>query len=291
MALLALTSAGPAAAQAILTHVHGLAYSPDGRQLFVPSHHGLAIYDRGAWIKAPGPQHDYMGFVATRDSFYSSGHPDPKSGLLNPLGLMRSRDSGMTWERLGLQGESDFHLLGASWSTNTVYVWTPGPNSRMPLPGLYYTADNGRIWMRSRMIDLSGEAVALAVHPRDQRNVALATSSGVFLSRDSGARFRNIAPGTQGSAVFFDLNGRHLWYATSEGNSARMTRVPVAGGTSDSIPLPAVTMQGKDSVMFIAQNPTDHSQVAIATLRRDVFLSRDAGKTWRAIARDGRAIK
>ena len=49
-----------------LTHVHGLAYSADGKQLMVPSHHGLAVYREGKWSKAPGPMHDYMGFAATR---------------------------------------------------------------------------------------------------------------------------------------------------------------------------------------------------------------------------------
>jgi len=43
-------------AQVTLTHVHGLAYSSDGKRLMIPSHHGLAVYEAGKWSKAPGPQ-------------------------------------------------------------------------------------------------------------------------------------------------------------------------------------------------------------------------------------------
>jgi hypothetical protein len=84
-----------ASAQSIsLRHVHGLAYSSDGKRLMIPSHHGLAVYQDGKWAKAPGPEHDYMGFSATARNLYSSGHPAPGSGLVNPFGLMRSDDGG-----------------------------------------------------------------------------------------------------------------------------------------------------------------------------------------------------
>jgi hypothetical protein len=104
MFLMVLT-AGAAQAQGMtLTHVHGLAYSADGQRLMLPSHHGLAVYENGKWSKAPGPQHDYMGFTATAKHLYSSGHPAPGSGLVNPFGLIRSRDGGNNWEKLGLEG-------------------------------------------------------------------------------------------------------------------------------------------------------------------------------------------
>src|SRR5439155_3868064 len=107
-----------ALAQVTLMHVHGLAYSPDGKRLMIPSHHGLAVYEDGKWSKAPGPEHDYMGFAATGRNLYSSGHPASGSVLVNPFGLLRSRDGGKTWEKLVLEGESDFHLLATSWNAN-----------------------------------------------------------------------------------------------------------------------------------------------------------------------------
>ena len=89
---LVLAAAGSAYAQGgvTLTHIHGLAYSADGNRVMIPSHHGLAVYENGKWSKAPGPQHDYMGFSATSKYLYSSGHPAPGSGLINPFGLIRT---------------------------------------------------------------------------------------------------------------------------------------------------------------------------------------------------------
>lgn len=59
-----------------LRHVHGLGYSADGSRLKIANHYGIAVYSHGRWSKAPGPAHDYMGFVVTRDFIITSGHPE-----------------------------------------------------------------------------------------------------------------------------------------------------------------------------------------------------------------------
>jgi hypothetical protein len=277
--------AAPAAhAQVTLTHVHGLAYSSNGKQLMVPSHHGLAVYANGKWSKAPGPQHDYMGFAATAKHLYSSGHPAPDSGLVNPFGLIRSADGGKTWDKLGLEGETDFHLLATSWNANAVYVWNPAPSSRMRQPGLHYTVNNGFAWQPARAAGLKGDPQAIAVHPDNAAIVAVATSGGVFVSQDSGGKFTVAAEG-QSVSVFFDLDGKHLWYGTFDGE-ARLARTPLAGGKPSSLALPSI---GRDAVAYIAQNPAVRTEYAIATFERSVYLSKDAGRTWHQIADRGKA--
>ncbi|MCY1518037.1 hypothetical protein D9M68_527430 [compost metagenome] len=49
-----------------LMHIHGLAFSPDGQRLSIPSHQGLAAYSDGRWSKAPGPEHGRQDLAATR---------------------------------------------------------------------------------------------------------------------------------------------------------------------------------------------------------------------------------
>ncbi len=275
----ALAASAPAGADTTLVHVHGLAYSPDGKRLLIPSHHGLAIYARGKWSKAPGPEHDYMGFSATARYIYSSGHPAQGSGLVNPFGLLLSKDGGKTWDKLGLEGESDFHVMATGWNTNAVYVWSSAPNSRMKQPGLHYTLDDGRSWKRAAAEGLHGDPRVLAVHPDDPRRVAVASAEGVFESVDSGANFRQIAAG-QGTAVFFDLDGEHLWYGTYD-TRAHFWRAWRRGGPADEFTLPPLT---QDAVSFIAQNPARRTEYAVATFNRDVYLSKDAAGTWTAIA-------
>jgi photosystem II stability/assembly factor-like uncharacterized protein len=268
-----------------LHHVHGLAYSADGKQLMIPSHHGLAVYENGKWSKAPGPEHDYMGFTSTAKNLYSSGHPAPRSGLVNPFGLIRSRDGGRTWDKLGLEGETDFHLLAAGWNTNAICVWNPEPSSRLKSPGLHCTVNDGFSWKRAAAGGLAGKPNALAVHPDDRNLVAVATSQGLYLSRDAGERFEQIAGNGQGLAVFFDLDGAHLWYGAFGGRPT-LSRLSLKDRVPISVPLPALT---DDAVAYIAQNPARRLEYAIATFERSVYLSKDGGKTWSQIAARGKA--
>src|SRR6478672_3049962 len=190
--LAVLTLTGAVHAEVTLVHVHGLSYSSDGKRLMIPSHFGLALYSDGKWSKAPGPEHDYMGFAATAQYLYSSGHPAAGSRLVNPFGLLRSKDDGKTWEKLGLEGESDFHVMATSWSTNAIYVWNPVPNSRMQQAGLHYTLNDGFAWKRAAAKGIDDNPYALAVHPDDPKSVALATPAGVFASTDAGENFKRI---------------------------------------------------------------------------------------------------
>jgi hypothetical protein len=241
------------------------------------------VYENGKWTKAPGPQHDYMGFSATAKNLYSSGHPAPGSGLANPFGLIRSRDGGKTWEKLGLEGETDFHLLAASWNTNAVYVWNPAPSSRMKAPGLHYTLNDGFAWKRAGAAGLAGDPRALAVHPDKAGTVAVATSEGLYLSLDSGENFKKAAGGGEGLSVFFDLEGKRVWYGAFDGR-ARLTQVPLGTGHPLQVDLPPLN---QDAVAYIAQNPSRRLEYAIATFKRDVYVSKDGGESWSQIAAHG----
>jgi hypothetical protein len=278
-----LVGAAGAQAEVTIVHVHGLSYSGDGKKLMIPSHYGLAIYENGKWSKAPGPRHDYMGFSATAKHLYSSGHPAPGSALVNPFGLIRSKDGGKTWDKLGLEGETDFHLLAASWNTNAIYVWNPAPSSRMKRRGLHSTLNDGFAWKPAGATGLDGDPHALAVHPDDPANVAVATSKGIYESTDSGESFRQIAGG-EGTSVFYDLDGKHLWFGSFDGE-ARLARARLRSGPMAQIKLPPLK---DDAVAYIAQNPANHDEYALATFERNVFLSRDGGRAWTPIAERGR---
>ena len=283
---LMIVACSTAAAQTVtLHHVHGLAYSPDGKRLMIPSHQGLAVYENGKWTKAPGPQHDYMGFAATAKNLYSSGHPAPGSGLVEPFGLIRSKDGGKTWDKLGLEGETDFHLLATSWNTNAIYVWNPEPSSRMKRPGLHYTLNEGFAWKPARAQGLAGKPHALAVHPDNAAIVAVATSQGLYLSTDSGESFAKLAGEGEGLAAFFDLDGKDIWYGAYGGRPTLM-RIPVKGGRAVQINLPPLQ---EDAVAYIAQNPARRLEYAIATFKRSVYVSKDSGQSWSRIADRGAA--
>lgn len=267
-----------------LMHVHGLSYSADGKQLLIPSHDGLAVYSDGQWSKAPGPKHDYMGFSATREGLYSSGHPAPGAQGVNPFGLIKSRDGGKTWNKLGLEGESDFHTLATSYGTGAVYVINHQPNSRMNQAGIYYSLNDGLQWQRAEARGLGAKVNSLAVHPSDAKIVAAGMDDGLYLSRDAGHTFNRLVGGSQVLAESFDLDGEHLWFSTYAAKPA-LARIGLKpGATTEELALPALT---KDAVAYIAQNPLRHGEIAIATFNRSVYRSKDQGKTWKQLASEG----
>ena len=267
-----------------LTHVHGLAYSEDGQRLMIPSHHGLALYSEEGWSKAAGPQHDYMGFAVTRRAIYSSGHPEPGSDLVNPFGVIKSGDGGRTWQQLSLQGESDFHLMASGFDSATLYVYNTRPNSRMSTPGLYYSRNDGAKWQRASAQGIGEAPTALAVHPSDSRVVAVATGAGLYLSRDAGQRFRAIIAGEQVVSATFSLDGSSLWFG-SYGDAAKLSRLDLQTREVTALGVPELD---EDAVAYLAQNPAQPQEWAMATFKRDVYLSKDAGRTWSAIAKAGR---
>ena len=283
LALLAVASAA-LADTVTLQHIHGLAYGADGKTLYVASHHGLVTYKEGQWSVIPGPPHDYMGFSATRKYFYSSGHPPPGSGLVNPLGLVRSNNGGRTWDKLGLEGEADFHLIATGYDTPAVYVYNAEPNARMKTAGIWVTLNDGFAWRRAEANGLAGKVSALAVHPSDARTLAVATATGLFLSRDGGNRFDRIAATGQVLSVQFSLDGKYLWFASHDGRP-HLYRVDLATQAHTEIALPTLT---NDAVAYIAPDPAAPSNYAIATVERDIYTTADAGKTWRQIADHGR---
>ena len=210
--LLALcASASPAsmtlAAEAFtLTHVHGLAYSADGARIMIPSHHGMAQFEQGRWSKAAGPEHDYMGFSATRDALYSSGHPAPGSGLKNPFGLIKSSDGGKTWKKLGLGRRVRLPCPGHELPHQRGLCAQHGANSRMKQPGIFHTRNDGLQWLRATGRGLANAPRSLAVHPDDAAIVAAGTVDGLYLSRDSAGQFERLVGGQQRAGA--DLRSR-----------------------------------------------------------------------------------
>lgn len=175
--------------------------------------------------------------------------------------------------------------MAAGYRSNAVYVVNPEANSRMPQPGIYSTRDDGKTWKRSAAKGLSERIAGIAVHPTDAGTVAMATLDGLYVSRDAGASFKRMGPPMAVTAAAFDLDGKHLYFATAE--KPALHRIALDGKADTRIALPELE---RDFVLYIAQNPANTDELAIATRRRHVFLSADRGKSWKQIAREGQNL-
>lgn len=177
------TSSGPSptnapAAVTELEHVHGVGIDPADGTVYVATHDGLFRSTDGRLVRTNDSGRDLMGFTITGPgTFLSSGHPGPAEDAPNPLGIVKSRDTGATWTTLGLAGEVDFHALEVTGTT----VYGYDATNRV----LRVSADGGRSWdTRARLT-----ALDIAADPADPTRVLASVQGGVAVSRDGGQSF------------------------------------------------------------------------------------------------------
>lgn len=180
-----------------------------------------------------------MGFSMVDDGFYGSGHPKPGCDLANPLGVVKSTNLGKTIQSLDLQGDSDFHGMSVSYNTHTVYVLNPEPNSKMDATGLYYTQDDAKTWVKSKMEGLNEEPIVLTVHPSNDAIVAIGTPTGGYLSADYGDTFEKVVSDQQVTSLHFNAKGE--LFAGGFQGKPRLFLLDIETGDTKDIPLPPLT--------------------------------------------------
>ena len=259
-------------------HIHGMGWLADGTQFVVAAHDGTRIYmaTDQRWGIPDAPRHDLMGYTPIEHGFYSSGHPDLTTGLPNPLGLVKSTDGGKTLTTVGFAGERDFHLLGAGYFSQALYVVNPTPTAQLGA-GLATSFDEGRTWIVRRAAGLLAPPLQVAVHPRDPHQVAIATEAGLFVSGDAGETFTRLGEAVPVTAVAWSpVSGQLLF------GGGQLTRYDPQTQTQTTLPGPTATL-----LTAIAPHPTEPDDLVLATQERDIYRTPDDGQTWQPLARGG----
>jgi hypothetical protein len=104
----------------------------------------------------------------------------------------------------------------------------------------------------------------------------LATLQGVYVSHDFGTHFERIGPPARISAVLIDFDGHHVFF--TRGEPDRLKRATLDGKLVSVLALP--DLDETDFVRHIAQNPLQSRELAVATRRRNIFVSADHGRQW-----------
>jgi photosystem II stability/assembly factor-like uncharacterized protein len=241
-------------------HVHGLGINPGDGALYIATHTGLWRVGHGERVPEPvgESRQDTMGFtVAGPDLFLGSGHPD---NLDQPplLGLIRSSDSGVTWNPISLLGQADFHVLRAL--DNRVYGYDV-TNSR-----LMVSRDAGKTWAEH---EPKAPVFDLVPDPSSPDRILATTEAGLLVSGDAGATWTRIGPiigllGWPAKKRLYLVSERGEVLLSSNGGRA-WSRVGSIGGP------PAA---------FLAETPRE---LYAAIHGGPVVRSLDGGRSWKAV--------
>jgi len=264
------------------SHIHGIGYNNDGNSILVASHAGIMLYTNRQWQVPDLPAHDYMGFAPVDEGFYSSGHPALNTDLLNPLGLVKVSNNGKEFTSLAFAGVFDFHQMAAGYYNHAIYV--NNNKSHLQLKsGLNYTLDEGKTWTQSGTNRLLEWASQIAVHPTDVSTIAIATTKGLYLSKDFGSKFTRLTDDNIITAVSFSPDGQFLVYGHQT-----IERYWLSSRKTDSISYPDISKN--DFTTYITINPMRTNEIVLVTKKKNIFVSNHWGKSWFQIAREGKGI-
>ncbi|WLR60084.1 F510_1955 family glycosylhydrolase [Guptibacillus hwajinpoensis] len=266
-----------------INHVHGIGYPGNRNELLVATHDGPLIYHNQIWYEATTNNNDYMGFQAVADGFYSSGHPGEGSSLPNPLGLIKSTDRGKTIEKLGFQGESDFHYLAVGYETNAIYAVNQQRNSEMEI-GVYYS-EEAKKWVEVVLKGTPDQLSGLFTHPSNPNIVAITSPSGLYLSRNQGESFTRITKKVAVSTMIF-LEDRFI-YAVQEPRNQLIVQT-LKDGEEEEVTMPNQTL---DTINYVTVNPQNEDEIVFHTISGSLYQTTDNGKSWIILINDGQIKK
>ncbi|MCA0990585.1 F510_1955 family glycosylhydrolase [Pseudalkalibacillus hwajinpoensis] len=261
-----------------INHVHGIGYPGNQHELFVATHLGPLIYLDGTWYEAKANNHDYMGFQAASDGFYSSGHPGEASDLPNPLGLIKSTDRGKTLEQLGFQGESDFHYLAVGYETHSIYAVNQQKNSEMDI-GVYYSEDASD-WNQVNLKGTPDQINGIFAHPSDANVVAITSPNGLYLSEDQGESFTPMTKGSSITSMVF-LKDRIIF--AKQGAASQLVSLKNREETPISMP-----NKIEKAIDYLAVNPQNENEISFHTSDGSLYQTKDGGESWVTLIDQGK---
>lgn len=165
-------------------HVHALGRDPASGSVLIATHTGLYRLPPEAERaeRVGDSRQDTMGFtVVGPNRFLGSGHPDLRDDLPPLLGLIESRDGGVTWTSISLLGEADFHVLRVSGPHIVGYEATGGR--------LLTSVDGGGNW---RAESPPRQLVDVVMSPDAPEILLAAAEDRLLRSRDAGRTWSDL---------------------------------------------------------------------------------------------------
>jgi photosystem II stability/assembly factor-like uncharacterized protein len=219
--------------------------------------------------------------------------PDILFAGTRPTGVYRSRDGGRHWESLAV-GAARECSIGEAFVTSLVVdpddhrmVW-----AGVEIDGVFRSRDGGDTWthLDGGLYDPDIHAVTIAA--TEPKRLYASTAREVFTSDDLGDTWEPLGigekwplPYARGMVVKADDPG--VLFAgcgeTTTGETGRVLRTANFGKNWEILPLPT---QPNATVWGLVTHPAEPDRIVAFSLFGEVYVTEDAGASWRKIARE-----
>jgi photosystem II stability/assembly factor-like uncharacterized protein len=210
-----------------------------------------------------------------------------------PAGVWRSRDGGRQWEKLNVEIAPEC-AIGTPFVTALVVdpddhrmVW-----AGVEIDGVFRSMDGGDTWTHLENGLYDPDVHDMAIAATQPKRLYVSTARDMFLSDDLGETWHPVGtkdkwplPYARGVAV--KPNDRGVLYAgcgeTTTGETGHVLRTTDYGQRWEILPLPTAA---NATIWGLATHPADADRIVAFSLFGEVYVSEDAGASWRKIARE-----
>ena len=219
--------------------------------------------------------------------------PDILFAGTRPSGVYRSRDGGRHWEKLAVDIAPECSI-GETFVTALVVdpddhrkVW-----AGVEIDGIFRSLDGGDTWTHQKTGLYDPDIHAMAIAATQPKRVYASTAREVFVSDNLGDTWQSLEirekwplPYARGLAVKTDDPG--VLYAgcgeTTTGETGYVLRTTDYGQRWEILPLPG---QPNATMWGLATHPADANRIVAFSLFGEVYVTEDAGASWRKIGRE-----
>jgi photosystem II stability/assembly factor-like uncharacterized protein len=210
-----------------------------------------------------------------------------------PSGLYRSRDGGQKWEKLAIDLAQKC-AIGVPFVTSVMVdpddhlmIW-----AGVEIEGVFRSHDGGDTWAHLETGLYDPDIHAMTIAATQPKRVYASTASEMFVSDNLGESWNALGikkkwplPYARGIAVKADDPG--VLFAgcgqTTTGEKGYVLRTTDFGETWETMSLP---IQPNATVWGLATHPADGNRIVAFSLFGEVYVTEDAGASWRKIARE-----
>lgn len=214
------------------------------------------------------------------------------TGAPSRAALWRTLNGGKTWTRV--TDEFPEFCAGVNRPRLLAFAYNPKNAKKawfgLEAGGLFRTQDGGDTWEQvdDRLLwDYHSDVHAIHVLPDEHETVVVVCVNAIYTSRDGGETWQGMLPKTEfglyyARALTISPDSAHTVYVSlSDGTPGTTSKIIVSTDGARTWQLCTTDKEPSSCFWSIHVNPGDPKLMAAGTKYGELYLSRDAGKTWK----------